>query len=340
MKIETSLFPPRTSSQDLEGSSAFTANVPSYSTSIVPDCLTHQKSTFHTRANAPSTIPLVSPGISLMPTTIPLSTKTSDTPNYWSSSSDDKVIFPGDCDSSRIEFEDVNGEKTTSGFDTEIITLTESHPRERQQSIASDVTLVEQIDIDDFNIHTSYDEAIKENEVFQYSHRSNSRKKTNHLKERSITSANIDYTTPFILPPGALSGPPILLFEENPMLKFALKSKDPMVKYLNRALIEIINQAFENDNTWTIRRIEWIKTIETTKKELEMHKQDKITSRQQIKSLTLACEIIKEEVERVRQENFKIKKELMETQDKIQVLEKEKTLNQEKVMWNNIKTGR
>ncbi|CAG8834310.1 22743_t:CDS:2, partial [Racocetra persica] len=106
---------------------------------------------------------------------------------------------------------------------------------------------------------------------------------SNYLQEHS-TPNKLDYSIPFILPPGVV-GPSILLFEENPILKSSLSSKDPMVKYLSNALIKIIDHAFENDNNWVIRRLEWIETINIIKKALAKHENDKITLTQQIKTL-------------------------------------------------------
>ncbi|CAG8513244.1 18075_t:CDS:2 [Racocetra fulgida] len=159
---------------------------------------------------------------------------------------------------------------------------------------------------------------------------------SNYLQEHS-TPNNLDYSIPFILPPGVV-GPSILLFEENPILKSSLSSKDPMVKYLSNALIKIIDQAFENDNNWVIRRLEWIETINIIKKALAKHENDKITLTQQIKTLMFAYEIIKKQFEKINHQNLIIQKELIEAQQKIKLLKQEKLQNDEQKKWDIITT--
>lgn len=160
---------------------------------------------------------------------------------------------------------------------------------------------------------------------------------SNYLQEHS-TPNNLDYSIPFILPPGVV-GPSILLFEENPILKSSLSSKDPMVKYLSSTLIKIIDQAFENDNNWVIRRLEWIETINNIKKALAKHENDKITLTQQIKTLMFAYEIIKKQFEKINHQNLIIRKELIEAQQKIKLLKQEKLQNDEQKKWDIITTG-
>ncbi|CAG8480832.1 6829_t:CDS:10 [Acaulospora colombiana] len=316
MKIESSLFPSCTNSRDHRGTTSSACPA-----STIPDYVSRQKSTLDTSAFSRN---------SMIP-----STKTFDLPNYRPTSPNGKVTPTNDYGSFSTfsrEFEKAGDEKSgvttltnTNGYASGICGLyrfPENNPsarapstetfshcqnrvsRGRHQSITSDVTLVEQFDTGDVNLHRDDEEEIREDGISRSS----------------------------------LSGPSILLFEENPVLKLALNSRDPMVKYLSKALIEVIDQAFENDNTWTLRRIEWIETIKLVKKELEKHKKDKTTLKQQIKSLALAYDIIKKEVEKIRQENFIIQKELMEAREKILTLEREKIRNQGEMMWNSIKT--
>ncbi|RHZ72686.1 hypothetical protein Glove_241g4 [Diversispora epigaea] len=153
---------------------------------------------------------------------------------------------------------------------------------------------------------------------------------TNHLQKNSLIPEDVDYTIPFILPSGGLAGPSILLFEENPILKLSLKSEDPMINYLSKALMETIDQSLENDNDWVIRRMEWIETIKLEKKKLEKHKKDKITLKKQIELLKLA-------IEKIKRENLILQKELENAQIKMEILEKEKIRNEEQ--WNNIVTA-
>ncbi|CAG8616643.1 8583_t:CDS:2, partial [Dentiscutata erythropus] len=158
----------------------------------------------------------------------------------------------------------------------------------------------------------------------------------NYLQDHS-TPSDLDYSIPFILPPGVV-GPSVLLFEENPILKSSLSSKDPMVKYLSNALIKIIDQSFENDNNWVIRRLEWIETINIIKKALAKHEKDKITVTQQIKTLVFAYEIIKKQFEKINHQNLIIQNELIEAQKKINLLEQEKLQTDEQKKWDIITT--
>ncbi|CAG8633072.1 25489_t:CDS:2 [Gigaspora margarita] len=156
-------------------------------------------------------------------------------------------------------------------------------------------------------------------------------------QNHSIPS-DLDYSIPFLLPPGVV-GPSMLLFEENPILKASLSSKDPMVKYLSNALIKIIDQSFENDNNWVIRRLEWIETINSIKKALAKHENDKISLTQQIKTLIFAYEIIKKQFEKLNHQNLTTQNELIEAQKKINLLKQEKLQTVEQKKWDIITTA-
>ncbi|KAF0485741.1 hypothetical protein F8M41_022766 [Gigaspora margarita] len=186
---------------------------------------------------------------------------------------------------------------------------------------------------DDLDIYLSK----LETQSHQPSSRYNLSERSNYLQDHSIPS-DLDYSIPFILPPGVV-GPSMLLFEENPILKASLSSKDPMVKYLSNALIKIIDQSFENDNNWVIRRLEWIETINSIKKALAKHENDKISLTQQIKTLIFAYEIIKKQFEKLNHQNLTTQNELIEAQKKINLLKQEKLQTVEQKKWDIITTA-
>ncbi|RIB02066.1 hypothetical protein C2G38_2126135 [Gigaspora rosea] len=186
---------------------------------------------------------------------------------------------------------------------------------------------------DDLDIYLSK----LETQSYQPSSRYNLSERSNYLQDHSIPS-DLDYSIPFILPPGVV-GPSTLLFEENPILKASLSSKDPMVKYLSNALIKIIDQSFENDNNWVIRRLEWIETINSIKKALAKHEKDKISLTQQIKTLIFAYEIIKKQFEKLNHQNLITQNELIEAQKKINLLKQEKLQTVEQKKWDIITTA-
>ncbi|CAG8554318.1 3354_t:CDS:2 [Diversispora eburnea] len=300
MKLDLSLSPTYKSSQDSEDTTFNALNVDTTPKTFISS--RNQLSPLDSSSNCQSKVYPISPKVQ---------------PQIFSTSpnnNNDKTLLNS--------FKDDNLNSLVSSMSPMSTISIPKMKHKTSYSDTSSITLIE---------HTNDPNIFCENPETQIiSYCANSQNNTNHLQKHSLIPESVDYTTPFIFPSGGLAGPSILIFEENPILKLSLKSEDPMINYLSKALMEAIDQSLENDNDWVTRRMEWIETIKLEKKKLEKHKKDKITLKKQIELLKLA-------IEKIKRENLILQKELENAQIKMEILEKEKIRNEEQ--WNSIVTA-